>query len=177
MNSAEFNSKVKKIVGEIVDTGLDILKTEGIFSVKQNFMVGGRPNKWPASEKLKSAKLMSKYGNKTLIDSAAMMRIEGEVDRPGKKVRLMPGRDSRAYAYIQHHGGTINRRAGAKPIRNNKYASYRWSKGRKKGKIEVRYNKSYVINIPSRPYLLIPREDFGRIVSALRSGLSRFGYV
>lgn len=174
MNSGDFNKKVTEIVNNIRAEASEVLKTEGIYSVKKNFDMGGRPTAWVPSKKLKSAKLMAKYGNKTLKNSGALMSVSGDADRERGKVKIFPSSAAKDYAYIHQFGGVINRRGGARPVRNNRYAKEKWAKGRKKGSIGVRYHKAYSITIPARPHLLIPVSDYSRILGVLRYTLQRY---
>lgn len=112
-------------------------------SVKQNFRVGGRPNRWAEPEKAKG---------KPMIGSGVLMRsIHYKVDNDESGVTIMTGKQK--YAAILHFGG----KTPAHEIRpkNKSALSFTW-----KG-VPVIYGK---VNhpgskIPARPYMLLQDED------------------
>lgn len=112
-------------------------------SIRQNFRVGGRPNRWPETEKPKG---------RTMIGTGALMRqIHYKVDNDESGVTIMTGKQK--YAAILHFGG----KTPAHEIRpkNKSALSFTW-----KG-LPVIYGK---VNhpgskIPARPYMLLQDED------------------
>lgn len=112
-------------------------------SVKQNFRVGGRPNRWAEPEKAKG---------KPMIGSGVLMRsINYKVDNDESGVTIMTGKQK--YAAILHFGG----KTPAHEIRpkNKSALSFTW-----KG-VPVIYGK---VNHPGslfkpRPYMLLQDED------------------
>ena len=112
-------------------------------SVKQNFRVGGRPNRWAEPEKAKG---------KPMIGSGKLMRsIHYKVDNDESGVTIMTGKQK--YAAILHFGG----KTPAHEIRpkNKSALSFTWNG------VPVIYGK---VNHPGslfkpRPYLLLQDED------------------
>lgn len=112
-------------------------------SVKQNFLEGGRPNRWAKPEKAKG---------KPMIGSGMLMRhIHYKVDNDESGVTIMTGKQK--YAAILHFGG----KTPAHEIRpkNKSALSFTW-----KG-LPVIYGK---VNHPGslfkpRPYMLLQDED------------------
>ena len=112
-------------------------------SIRQNFRVGGRPNRWPETEKPKG---------RTMIGTGALMRqIHYKVDDDGAGVTIMTGKQK--YAAILHFGGQTP--AHEIWYKNKRALSFTW-KGSPViyGKVNHPGSK-----IPARPYMLLQDED------------------
>lgn len=174
MNRSEIIRRLKGLLKQEQKKALKILEVEGVRSIDMNFSSGGRP-KWIPSKKIgKSAE--KKYGNKTLIHRGNLKKVSSNI--VDGYVILTTNPISRRYASIQHFGGTINRRGGTMARRTMKgrtgsvFASKRkWASKKKSGSVRVGFFKSYSIRIPARPFMVVPREDYPRILSAMERGL------
>ncbi len=165
MDVSEVNARIEKAIEEIKRTALIVIEAEALKSGRSNFEQGGRP-KWIPSKKSGKTK-----GTKTLVVSGNMSNIGSEVDFAGSKVTLMPNPLARVYARIQHEGGTISMKPRTMARRTKKdgrsvFASKNRELKRAK-QIDVSFSKAYTIRIPARPYLVIPPEDYPRIVESV----------
>ena len=162
MNVNEIEKKLNETVGKIKIDLLKALEIEAKKSIAMNFNAGGRPA-WEPSIKRGKAK-----GTKTLRISGNMSRISAVRDDANSIVTLLPNPLARAYSRIHHEGGTINH-----PGRNLKFVKNKAGRTvfgkdkRKRGVVKEVKGKSYTIRIPARPWLIIPREDYSRILRSL----------
>lgn len=112
-------------------------------SVKQNFRVGGRPNRWAETDKPKG---------KTMIGTGALMRqIHYKVDNDESGVTIMTGKQK--YAAILHFGGKT-------PAHDIWYKNKRALSFMRHG-VPAIYGKVKHpgSTIPARPYMLLQDED------------------
>ena len=169
LNIPEIKQKIDQAIEQVKVTALKVLEIEAVRSIQKNFEEGGRP-KWKASEKKGRLK-----GTNTLRVSGALSRISAVRDDAAGTVTLITNPASRAYARIHQEGGTIRHPGGTRARRTKKdgrsvFASKRRDTGKAK-KVDVSFIKPYVIDIPARPYMTIPKEDHVSIISAVESGL------
>ncbi len=146
------------------------LETEAVKSVMRNFETGGRPDKWKQSKKSKK-----NAGTKTLVISGSMSQIQSqtEITSNGLRVTLMPGPNAKAYARIQHEGGTINMPARTLRFKKSKKTGRDVFASRLHKRISKEtVTKPYKIIITARPYLVIPDEDFPRIINAVTAAIN-----
>jgi phage gpG-like protein len=158
--------QIKNIIGGLEKTirvkALKVLAVEAEISVRKNFDVGGRPA-WLPSKKSKRNK-----NTKTLVISGALKNVSAISDAEGVKLVIDPR--ARAYAEIHQFGGVINRAAGKvklrKTARGNRFASSKHKRFKEVAR------KAYQINIPARPYLNIPQEDYPRILESVKMAIT-----
>lgn len=95
------------------------------------------------------------------------MQVSVIIDEAGSKIVAIPNPLAGAYARIHQEGGTIN--MPARTVRTGKNRSGRtvFVKSSRKRGVKETQGKSYIIKIPARPYLVVPEEDFGRMLNAL----------
>ena len=160
----EVIDKINKEVEKIRKQGLAILESEAVKSVKRNFEEGGRP-KWEPSVKRGNLK-----GTNTLVVTGTLSNISAKTDSARGIVTIQSNPASRAYAKIQHEGGTIF--MPARTVKRRKVTA-----GKNKGKsvfASKRHKKTtetqtkpYKIKIPARPFMTVPSEDWGRIINKI----------
>lgn len=163
-------SNLNKVTGEVKKRAMAVLEVEAVKSVKKNFEQGGRPDRWIPTKKRGKAK-----GTKTLVISGTMSDITAEADMSKGTVTLITNPGARAYAKIQHEGGTINM-----PSRLVKHRKVTKGKNRGKSvftsgsgkKTTETHTKPYQIVIPARPFMLIPPEDFSKIIERVKSAVN-----
>lgn len=165
MTAEEAGRRIEDYIDQIKRKALIVIEAEALKSVRTNFEQGGRP-KWIPSRKSGKTK-----GTKTLVVSGNLSNIGSEIDIAGSKVTLMPNPLARVYARIQHEGGTISMKPRTMARRTKKdgrsvFASKNRELKRAK-QIDVSFSKAYTIKIPARPYLIIPPEDYPRIVESV----------
>jgi len=165
LNSEEAGRRIENYIDQIKRKALIVIEAEALKSVRTNFEQGGRP-KWIPSKKSGKTK-----GTKTLVVSGNLSNIGSEVDIAGSRVTLMPNPLARVYARIQHEGGIISMKPRTMARRTKKdgrsvFASKNRELKRAK-QIDVSFSKAYTIKIPARPYLVIPPEDYLRIVESV----------
>lgn len=165
MTAEEAGRRIEDYIDQIKRKALIVIEAEALKSVRTNFEQGGRP-KWIPSKKSGKTK-----GTKTLVVSGNLSNIGSEVDFAGSKVTLMPNPLARVYARIQHEGGTISMKPRTMARRTKKdgrsvFASKNRELKRAK-QIDVSFSKAYTVKIPARPYLIIPPEDYPRIVESV----------
>lgn len=169
MTAEEAGRRIEDYIDQIKRKALIVIEAEALKSVRTNFEQGGRP-KWIPSKKSGKTK-----GTKTLVVSGNLSNIGSEVDFAGSKVTLMPNPLARVYARIQHEGGTISMKPRTMARRTKKdgrsvFASKNRELKRAK-KIDVSFSKAYTIEIPPRPYLVIPPEDYFVILARIKEAV------
>lgn len=165
---SEINRRINALFSGIKAQALAVIKTEAVKSVLKNFEMGGRP-KWEPS--VKKGKLK---GTKTLVVTGKLSNVSAEI--AGDMVILKTAPEARAYAKIHQEGGTIE--MPSREVRHRKVTA-----GRNKGKTVFASSRSkkakpsmtkpYKINIPARPYLVIPPEDIPKILKAVETAISK----
>lgn len=169
MTADEINNKIMGFIKQVKDRSLKRIETEALLSIRKNFEAGGRPRWQPSKKKGKNK------GTNTLIVSGNLSNVGSDIDYAASQVILKSNSVARPYARIQQEGGTINRKANTQARRTKKdgrsvFASKKRDTG-KANKVDVSFSKPYQIKIPARPYLVIPPEDFGRILKAVESDI------
>lgn len=159
MNNGNIEQNIKQALERIKKRGLAVLRTEVKKSIDLNFESEGR-GKWQKKKR--------KDGRKTLSGKTGkLMQVSVTIDEGESKVVAMSNPLAGAYARIHHEGGTIQVPGRKKKTgKNKKGRTVFVSSSRKRGVKEVTV-KSHIIKIPARPYMVVPAEDFGRIMGAL----------
>ena len=142
MSLSEIEKNLNAYIQQKSKAVLKVLEIEGRLSVNMNFEQGGRPSKWTPSQKLKR-----RPSSKTLIQKGNLRSISTNRDESANRVIFGLNPLSRAYGQIHNEGGIINH-----PGRR-----------RKDGK----RGNAYTITIPRREFLVIPKEDFSRILNSV----------
>lgn len=151
--------KLEDTINLVKGEALRILRTEVKKSIDLNFETEGR-GKWKKKNK--------KDGRKTLQGKTGkLMQVSVIIDEAGSKIVAMPNPLAGAYARIHQEGGTINMPARTVRTGKNKRGRTVFVKSSRKRGVKETQGKSYIIKIPARPYLVVPEEDFGRILNAL----------
>lgn len=169
MTADEINNKIIGYIKQVKERSLKRIELESLSSIRKNFEAGGRPRWEPSIKKGKNK------GTKTLVVSGNLSNVGSDIDYAGSQVILKSNPFARPYARIHQEGGTINRKASTQARRTKRdgrsvFASKKRDFG-KAGKVDVSFSKPYQIKIPPRPYLVIPPEDFGRILNAVASDI------
>ncbi len=149
----QITRQIQAVIQQVKTTALNVLEIEGLRSVQKNFESGGRP-KWIQSKKKGKLK-----GTKTLVVTGALREVSAVKDEAASSVMLITSSDSRAYARIQHEGGTISIPPRTMARRTKKdgrsvFASKNRELKRAK-KTDVSFSKAHTITIPPRPFLVI----------------------
>lgn len=153
--------KLNKYIKEKTSAAKKVLLIEGEKSIQKNFEVGGRPNPWKKSKKSRKNK-----GTKTLVISGALKNVRGMETEQGVKFTVDPR--AKDYARIQNDGGVINRAGGKLKMENRKGKKKLFVSMKRKTKYKEKTYKPYQIRIPARPFMVIPKEDHGQIVEAVK---------
>ena len=162
MNVNEIGKKLDDALGKMKVNMLKALEIEAKKSIAMNFNAGGRP-KWEPSIKRGKAK-----GTKTLRISGNMSKTSAVRDEASSSITFYPNPLARAYSRIHHEGGTINHPGRKLKFVKNKSGRTVFGKDkRKRGVVKEVQGKSYTIRMPARPWLVIPPEDYPRILSSL----------
>ncbi len=160
----EVINRINKEVEKIKKQSLAILKIEAVKSVKRNFEEGGRP-KWEPS--VKRGKLK---GTKTLVVTGTLSNVTAKTDTARGVVTLQSNPGSRAYAKIQHEGGTINmpaRTAKRRKVTAGKNKGKSVFASSRHKKTTESQTKPYSIKIPARPFMTVPSEDWEIIINKI----------
>lgn len=139
--------KLTAVDPSVWDSVSDIL----LQSVTENFLQGGRPDKWIPSQRA------MKEGGKTLIQSGALMASGMVSERTDTSVSVTWG-VGLDYALIHQFGGVIKH-----PHMRRKVL-----KSGKKGKFAQVEGGEYEIVIPARPYVMFQAEDIDRITTVFQ---------
>lgn len=153
------NSAVK----DVQRKALKIVAIEGGRSIRKNFDDGGRP-KWIARKRISK----KQKGTNILVISGRMKNVSETVE--ADRVVFKSNPLARAYAAIQHFGGTISMPARKIRMRKVKSGRMQFAKGSHKRTTEHQ-GKAYTIKIPARPWLTIPQVDIPRIFNAIKSAI------
>lgn len=172
MSSAnEVENNLRRVIQEVKSTALKVIEIEALRSIQKNFKSGGRP-KWKPSKKKGKLK-----GTKTLVVTGALREVSAVKDEAASSVTLITSPDSRAYARIQHEGGTINippRTMARRTKKDGRSVFAKKNRELKRAKqIDVSFSKAHTIEIPPRPFLVIPPEDFPGIVEAIKRAVGK----
>lgn len=164
MDIRQAREKIFQLKGKIKRVALLALEVEGVKSVQKNFDTGGRP-KWKPSRKI-GRRAAIKHGNKTLIDSGKLRRINSQTS--GNAVILSTDPLTRQYARVHQEGGqwAVPSRKQKRSIGSGRYAS----NSRVRGVTDSTAGGG-VVNMPARPYMVIPEEDFSRILKAVGTAI------
>ncbi len=142
---------------------LKVVAIEGGRSIRKNFDEGGRP-KWIPRKKISK----KQKGTNILVISGRMKNVSETVE--SDRVVFKSNPLSRAYAAIQHFGGTISMPARKILMRKTKSGRRVFAKANHKRTTEHQ-GKAYTVKIPARPWLTIPQMDFPRIFNAIKSAI------
>lgn len=164
MEASELKSKINSIVENVKKQSLKVLAIEGEKSIAKNFEVGGRPS-WKARKRISK----KQRGRKLLVISGAMKNVRARV--LSDRVQLVTDARARAYAKIQNEGGLINMPAREMKFRKGKSGKTVFASNEHKRISKTTSGKAYTIKIPARRYMVIPEEDFQRILEQLKSGI------
>ncbi len=168
MSLQEIENNLKKILNDLVSSKVkSALETEAVKSIQRNFEQGGRPAWTPSKKSKKNA------GTKTLVVSGNMSQITAHTQpvADGFEIVLMPGPKAKAYSRIQHEGGTIRMPGRKIRFRENQSGRNVFAKNSHKRITKETLSKPYTINIPARPYLVIPEEDYPKLLDAAVAAL------
>jgi len=165
----EIQNRITNIVGQIKTNALKALEIEAVRSIQKNFEVGGRPS-WTPSKKKGKLK-----GTNTLRVTGTLSEVSAVRDDASGTVTLITNPGARAYARIHQEGGVINRKASTHARRTKKngisvFASKNRDTGKAK-KVDISFSKPYQIEIPARPYMVIPDEDALHILAQVARGI------
>lgn len=145
-------------------------------SIDQNFIVEGRFGNdlfGGGNQKWKKSKRALKQNGQTLNNTGRLASsIQVNISQNGNSLNIQTG-SNLIYAAIHNFGGTINI-----PSRSRTYIQNRYKKGSKKGQFKKGKTwgqgfttKSYKIEIPPRPYLVLQNEDILLILKRIAEKL------
>ena len=160
MGIQEIEIKLNGMAKKLQETALKVLQIEALKSVNKNFDEGGRP-RWEPSKKI-GTKRAAKHGNKTLIDKGNLKRVRSIIE--GNAVILSTDPLAKAYAKVQQEGATwkVKSRERKRNSRSKRFVRSDRSRGAESVSV-----KAHTITIPARPYMIVPPEDFARIMKAV----------
>lgn len=167
MDSAQLNNAINQAIVKIKSGTIKVLAVEWRRSIIGNFNAGGRPPWTPRKSISKKQR-----GTNILVISGAMKNVSTIPDVASLQVTLKVDPRARAYARIHNEGGTINMPARELKFRKNKSGRTVFASSSHKKISKQTIGKAHIIKIPQREYTNIPQEDFPRIVSAIKQGLS-----
>ena len=156
---------IKKSVQTVKAGALKVLAVEAERSIRKNFDEGGRP-KWTPRKRISKRQ----KGTNILVISGAMKNVIATAENDKVVVRVNPL--AREYAAIQNFGGVINMPARTIKFREKKNAGGKrtvFASSRHKKITKQVTTKPYAIKIPARPFMVIPAEDYTRILNAIKS--------
>ncbi|BDD88876.1 phage virion morphogenesis protein [Desulfofustis limnaeus] len=166
LDQAEFDRSVRVLLQGVDDllpiaADLALLLEE---SVRWNFRVGGRPQKWPASRRADSQAGYGEDSGQTLVDTG---RLLNSITSMGSSDTIRVGTNV-DYAAAHHFGvdTQINERVRAHVRR----ISQAFGKQLPLTEVQVAaHQRSRHLKLPARPFMLIQDEDWddiGELVSA-----------
>ena len=158
----KISENIRKVIGAVKAGTLKVLAVEAERSIRHNFDEGGRPKWLPRKRISKRQK-----GTNILVISGAMKNVIAEAE--GDKVTVRVNPLAREYAAVQNYGGTINMPARNLKFRKNKTGKTVFASSRHKRITKEVTSKPYQIKIPARPFMVIPEQDFQRILNAIKS--------
>jgi phage gpG-like protein len=180
---AKLNQKFGEILNQIRGRQplRDLYREVGVYlgnsGIKENFISGGRPEKWPPSKRvLRERSLAKQRGEEkpesfgqTLLRSGHLMK---DVSLPRIDDSGITFGSALAYARIQNEGGTIQRQSQTLFFRKYKDVRSRIisrskAESLRRGSIGFARTKNYTITIPARPFLVFTdqnMEDVKRMI-------------
>lgn len=165
METGDLKSKIEQAVKQVSRQILPVLQIEALKSIRKNFEVGGRP-KWTPRAKISRRQ----KGRKILVITGNLSNVGANIDYPQNIISITPNSLAQRYTRIHQEGGIINMPARKIKFRRKTGKSVFASSGHKRITKET-LSKSYIIKIPARPYMVIPPEDFPRILNAVKIGV------
>ncbi len=170
MNEDQAQKYILSLIEKAKNKALSILAVEAGKSIRRNFEQGGRPEAWKPS--IKKGKLK---GTKTLVVTGNLSNVGVTVDQSKSQVIITTNPLSRAYARIQQEGGVINM-----PERTMKFRKKHYKNGTSRTVFAsskhtritaVKEFKPYKINIPARPYMIIPQTDLEAMTEKIKENI------
>lgn len=155
-NISQIQSRLNSVINRIRLTALKTLEIEGKKSIQLNFIGQGRP-KWKPKA--------INDGRAILTGKTARLQSQVNVVRNDTTNTITIG-SALPYSKIQQEGGKITI---TPKMRKFFWAKFKETKNPQwKG---LALTKKTTINIPARPYLVIPNNDFDRIKRSVETGV------
>lgn len=138
-----------------------VLKEEARKSIKLNFDQEGRPNKWPVKTK--------SDGRKTLLGKTRKLSTTIAVEIEESENKIIIGSNV-LYAKIHNEGWEIYIPAKTRKFRKHHGSekAYVFAKNKRTKGIIERETKGYILKLPKREFLIIPAEDYPRILNNIQ---------
>ncbi len=163
MNSTEVGNKILQYIESKKSAVLKAIGIEAEISIRKNFEAGGRPTWIPRKHISKR-----QQGTNILVISGALKNVSAVTDASGNKVTIVTDPRARAYAKIQHEGGTIDMPGRTHRFRKNKAGRIVFASSKHKRIVKEVQGGAYKIVIPARPFMVIPPDDYPRIISVAK---------
>jgi phage gpG-like protein len=177
MGIVNIKNNLKLLEGKINTAGKKTLAVEAEISIRKNFTAGGRGV--PGLTPWKPRKGISKKqkGTKLMMVKRNLMNVTSKDTDRGIQIFTNPL--ARDYAKIQNDGGVIHRKAGSVKLRkikikkgNDTFELSRFASSKHKKFKEVKHD-AYDIEIPARPFMVIPNEDKPRILTQVGNAIKQ----
>jgi phage gpG-like protein len=165
MSIETITAALKAVESSFKKAAIAAVEVEVGLSIRKNFEAGGRPVWTPRKSISKKQK-----GTNILVVSGNMSNVTATAGENSVIISANP--NARAYSKIQNDGGVIN--MPAHTVRHRKVAAGK-NKGRtvfassKHKKATETQTKAYKITIPARPFMVIPPEDYAKIVERIKN--------
>ncbi len=170
MNEDQAQKYISGLIEKAKIKALNIIAVEAGKAIRKNFEQGGRPDSWKPS--IKKGKLK---GTKTLVVTGNLSNVGINIDKDKSQVIITTNPLSRAYARVQQEGGSIDMPARVQKFRKKNYkngSSRTVFASSKHARITaVKTFKPYKINIPARPYMIIPQADIDTMTAKITENI------
>ena len=156
-------NKLRQIIATVKSGALKVLAIEAERSIRKNFDAGGRPQ-WQQRKRISKRQ----KGTNILVITGNMKNVIATAEGDRVVVRVNPL--AREYAAIQNFGGVINVPAREMKFRQSKKTGKTvFASSRHKKITKTATAKAHSIKIPARPYMVIPTQDYDRILNAIKT--------
>jgi phage gpG-like protein len=163
MDFRQTQQAIEQALTKIKSGTVKALAIEWRKSITKNFDSKGRPA-WPARKRISK----KQRGTNILVISGAMKNVSTVPNIAQLTVTLTVDPRAKAYAKIHNEGGKINMPARELKFRKNRQGRTVFASAQAKKVAKTTTSAAYTIVIPKREYTNIPREDFPRIVEAIK---------
>lgn len=162
-NFVQLSAKLRQEIKVIKIKAVKILAIESEKSIRMNFDAGGRPTPWTPRKTVSKRQ----RGRKLLVISGALKNVSARPDTVNLKVELTTDPRASAYAATHQFGAKIQKPAGTMRFKpGGGFAS------KKHKRTITKETKAATIEIPARPFMIIPPQDYPRIIRMIQAGIN-----
>jgi phage gpG-like protein len=170
LDRAGFDRAVRVLL-QGVDDLLPIAGDLGLLleeSVRWNFRVGGRPQKWPASSRADSQAGYGQASGQTLIDTGRLMN---SITSMGSSEAVRVGTNVE-YAAAHHFG--VDKQISQQVRAHVRRITQAFGKPIPLTEVQVgAHQRSRHLKLPARPFMMIQDDDWGDIEELVSANLQR----